>query len=255
MYFKKIWHAFKESFKFKLSFVFVVLYEVLFFLIVMGFIYLFIDVLYRIALSMQNFSALQAEELSVVMQSFLTKSIVTTVGFFLLICAAYAIIQSLAWAQVVDKKLSVKFVARFFGAQLLWALPWALLYWFFIVGLTQSFAIYGIVILSLIFVYLTFLFQHSLMHKGIKESMGAAFSVGFGKMHLLFLPMFIALATAFIWMKVIEVITNILAFTGVQAALSLTNATAFTAIVLSCIVLAPLLAWFKFYMHKVLAIL
>ncbi|MBI4151132.1 hypothetical protein HY492_03330 [Candidatus Woesearchaeota archaeon] len=251
---KKIWRAYKDSYRFKLSFVFVYLYEVLFFLVVMGILYLFVDSLYRIALTFQQLTVAPASpELAAGMQAFLTQSVISTIGFFLLLCLAYTIIQSLAWAQVVGKKLSITFVLKFLGAHVLWGVPWAVLYWFFIVGLTPKFALYGIVILSILFVYLTFLFQHAFVRgKGIKESMAAAFSTGFGKLHLLALPMLLALLTGFVWMKVIEVILNLLAYIGVTAAILLTHATAFTAVVLACVVLAPFLAWLKFYLDAII---
>ena len=225
-----------------MPFAIVLAYEIIFFLVVAGFLMLFRQVLINIATKFggANPYAVSPEAVSAI-KSFFYQSIAATLGLLLLIFIAYIILQGFAWLQVVGGKHSIRYFGRFVLVNLAWFIPWLVVMWFFIVGLQGSFAATGLIVLAILFTHLTFIMQHAFASDKsypIKKSMGKAFSIGIGKIHLFIIPYLLATIVFFIWSQIWRLIPQ-------------TNFN-FALIVLATTVFAPFLAWFKFYLHRLL---
>lgn len=244
-YFRKVWDAFIGTFKdIRIPFVIVIAYEILFFLAVTGIFFLFQEALMRVA---QNFASVNPYSVSPenvsVMKSFFAQSIAVTVGLLFVIFVVYTIIQGLAWLQILERKHTLRYFTRFFLLHLAWLIPWLVIMWFFIVGLKGTFATVGLTILGILFTYLTFIMQHSFVrdpHLGIRKALGAAFSIGIGRIYLFIIPLLLAAVVFIIWSQVWRLVPQI-------------ENLGFGLIILASLVFAPFLAWFKFYIDKLLA--
>lgn len=242
-YLHKIWKSFIDSFKYlRISYLIVIAYEILFFLAVVGIFILFQNILINIAANFSQINpyALSAENVSA-MRAFFVQSIAATIGMLLLAFIAYVILQGFAWLQIVGGKHTWRYFWRFIVLNFAWLIPWVVLMWFFVTGLKGVHATVGLLVLAIFFVHLTFIMQHSFAkdpNLGIKSSIGKAFSIGIGKIHWFIIPYVLGFVVFMIWGQIWRLIPQ-------------TNP-AFGLIILSLVIFAPFLAWFKFYLHRLL---
>ena len=245
MYLKNVWKSFISACKLDLRFIFVLLYEILFVLVVTGLLWLFLDVVYRLALTAKDLPTAAFTPANVdLLKQFYVNSVIAFIVLFILIVFAYVIFQGLGWGQVLKKPLTPRFVWRFFLANLLWLVPWFLAAWFFIVAFQQTFVVWGMIIVAILFTHLTLLYQHELVAKGatIKEAISHAFSNGILGIHRFILPYVLATLVFLLW-------SQIWRFFNLQ------TPSIFTAVMLAGIIFAPFLAWLKFYMNRVLTVI
>jgi hypothetical protein len=237
----KTWKAFRDSFKLGMPFLFSLASEILFFLALSGIAILSAKWLVSIGSSFTGFNPYDiSDKTAAFASSFITQSLLAIGITLLLVFIVYTICQALSWNAIFSRKLSFRFIRRFFLLNVAWLIPWVIVAWFFVVGLQGKFAAFGLVFLAIMFTHLTFLLQHAfLMDHGIKQSMGIAFSVGIGSIHKFIVPYIFAAAVYFLWSLVWYAVPK-------------SNNLGFSLVVLSCVIFAPYLAWFKFYLHKLL---
>ena len=245
-YFKTIWKVFIDSFKLKLPYVFVLAYEILFVLTVTALTFPLPRLLGAIG---EKFTVVAPSRAALTpgavdeLKGFIFQSVSVFVGFMLAVLLAYLIFQSLAWLQITGGKHSKRFFWKFLLANFIWLLPWLFVMWFFVTGLSGKHAAYGLIFLAILFVYQTFIMQNSFVrdpHLGIRKALGAAFSIGIGRIYLFIIPLLLAAVVFVIWSQVWRLVPQI-------------ENLGFGLIILASLVFAPFLAWFKFYIDKLLA--
>lgn len=236
------WKAFLATFRdLNLSFAFVLAYEILFFLSVTGFALIARHLLGNIGVAFAGVDVRYVtESTAAAVQSFFVQSISVFVGLMAAIFIAYVLFQGLAWFTVMHKKPTVKSIGKFYLANLGWCFGWGILMWFVIAGLRSGFAATAIIVLMCLSLHLTALMQHGFISgMGVRHAMGFAFSTGIGKIHTFIIPYVLAVLLFLIWSQVWRLIP-------------LTQATGFAYVALVCLIFAPFLAWYKFYLHRLL---
>lgn len=249
-YFKTLWQQFRDSFRCKNVFVYVFAYEVLFVLVLAVLSSVFVRALGAIAGLVPNVNlyALDAQVVSQ-MRAFFVNSLLVALAFLLVLFVAYSLIQMCAWARVLGKNVSGRFLVWCVWANSVWLLPWVLVSWFVIAGMRDQFAVLAFFVLSVLFVHLSWLYQRALLHHGIKKSVGLAFHVGFGQLGRFVGPYIIALAVLWVWAQAWAFVVFNLEKVGAFVAAP----TSFTLVFLCCVVFAPYFAWLKFYLVKISA--
>lgn len=241
-YLAGVWKTFIGTFRFRMNFLLVLAYEILFFLAVAGFGMLLKRWLISIGTKYSGISAfLVTPENAAMVKGFFFDSIIAGLGFVALCYVAYVILQAFSWRAVVGESPSTKFILRFAGLNIIWLVPWLLIAWFFIAGLKGNYAAGGVAVLVILFTHLTFIMQHTFAHnnKRVKESIATAFTVGFGKLHKFIVPYLFATVLFILWMQVWRLIPQV-------------TTMGFAGVLLLCVIFAPFTAWLKFYIHRLL---
>jgi hypothetical protein len=239
-YLKQIKEAFFRSFKRGFSFLFVFLYEVVFILSTTVLAFFYAGVLGRIGTSFGSIGAYAiTPEATAAVKSFLVNSLLATVVFLLLVLLLYTILQALSWQHVLRTKWSWAFLPRFLLLYLGWLTPWAVIFWFFVAGLRGTYAAYGLTILGILFIHLSFLFQQFVAKgDGFKKSVALTFSIGVGKIHLFLLPYAIGVVIWLLWSQLWRLLPQM-------------SASPFALLAVLCLIFAPLFAWLKFFLSEV----
>jgi hypothetical protein len=241
-YWKSVGKVFLDAFRLDIRFVFVLVYDILFFLLLAGVGVLGGKALGSIASGFTgiNTSIITAETAAAV-KSFFVTSIAAILGFLALVFIIYAVLQALAWATIIQRRPTIKYLVQFFLLNFGWLIGWTAVGWFFTAGLQGGYVTAGVIVLAILFTHLTFVMQHAFVfeNKGIKASMGRAFSLGLGGIHRFIVPYLLAAAVFFIWAQLWRLVP-------VQ------TPSGFAFAALACIIFAPFLAWLKFYLHALL---
>ncbi|HSU72444.1 MAG TPA: hypothetical protein VLJ21_01185 [Candidatus Binatia bacterium] len=241
MYFKRIGTAFITTFReLRMPFVMTLAYEILFVLVVT---LIAVGGRHFLGVVGTQFSAptYVTESTAAAVQSFFLQSMGVMLATLAAIIVAYIILQGFAWLAVVGKKPSGRFFVKFFLLNAGWLFVWAVVGWFFIVGLKSQFATVGLITLALLFLHLTALLQHASVSQGlsVKQSIAYAFSTGIGKLHRFIVPYLLAVVLFLLWSQVWRIVPA-------------QSISGFSFVVLACVIFAPFLAWYKFYLHKLL---
>ena len=245
-YLKATGKTFLHSFKFKLPFVFVLVYELLFVLGLALLSWVLAQVLGSIATNIGDVNPYQfGAETMTQMQTFLTNSVLAAVLFLFAVFIWYAIVQALCWGHILNKTFSAKAIARFVLMNIVWLIPWTLVSWFVIAGVKGNFAVTAVVVVSVLFVHLSWLYQRAVLSNGIKKSVSIAFNTGFGDVLTFIIPYLLALIVLWVWAQLWFVIVVLLQSRGIL----LEAGSAFTAVFLACVILAAFFAWLKFYFN------
>lgn len=108
-------------------------------------------------------------------KSFIFVMILISIILLLIILLFYSITRYPIWTVLANKKITKKDFLKFLGLNLLWWLIFVPLTYFIVVGLKQPHLLIGLVLLSIIYVYLTALLHNTMIGTGsIKKSFSNA---------------------------------------------------------------------------------
>lgn|GEM_PF-4445496 len=221
---------------------FVLAYEILFVLLTAGLFLALGDVLDFIGDSLVSANPVLIQQQSTeALRAFFVNSILAIIGTLVCVFILYVIFQWFGWKTVVKKP--AKFW-KFFLLNLIWLASWLVFDWFIIIGLRGVYAVIGVTILASAFLHLTGILHRTYVagETQIGKAISKTFAIGFGKIHKFVLPYALAVIVFVVWSQVW--ILSPVDSTG-----------GFALISLFCVVFAPFLAWYKFYLNRILDII
>ncbi len=239
-YFKRKWKEFLNSFKLSTSFIYVLLFDVLYVSLAILALVVFGKLAQNLimklnALNLQEITNTtlmenQVKTLTSVMNSLLIYTILLLLVLFIL-CI---ITRALIWNIVLNKKLTLKYLGKFSVLNLIWLL-WIIPFILILSTKNPYSILISSIILAILFIYFTFVL-YTIFTKEVKigKSLKLCFKLGAGKINLFLLPMLFAIVV-FVLVNIIVVAANLI----VQSSL------------IALILLLLYTAWLRFYCSSV----
>ena len=155
----------------------------------------------------------------------------------LLLIVAYSVFKGLIWLQVMKKKVSARFLKRFFLLNLCWWLILLIPIFIFVLGAKQEYLFYSVILFAILYVHFTsimhYVFTNDLrIGKAIKQ----AFAITFNNIRQFLLPYSYIILVYFIILQIFWIVPK----------------TANIMLFASILFIVFFLAWYRLYLSEIL---
>jgi len=239
---KKHWQDFLASLKFRKEFALVMLYDVLLFVLLSILLLVFKNAAQGIIGDLRGITlgtgvtVGQVISYNEILGSVFTTAIISIIALWLLTVLVHSISRGLIWLTLLDRPASLAFFRTFFFADLVWGTAWLVLILFVMASMQPIPGAYATLVLSMLYVHLTTVFQHSCAKTGqFRKPFSEAFSIGLGRLG--------SFVHAYVYLFIGYVIVSQLQ--RVQQGTMLNT-------VIATIVFLAFFAWYRTYMRNIL---
>ncbi|MBI4450958.1 hypothetical protein HY642_03210 [Candidatus Woesearchaeota archaeon] len=262
MAFKHIINAAKQlynSFKFDHRFVFIWLYDALFYflagLATYGYLMLFKSAVLALEPAADAFGTISQisnladpalQGLSEVVLSgrntFLVSIAVYTIFYVVMFAVLYALFKGLIWLVVLRKQPSWKYFSKLFMLDVVWLALWMFAFLLVFVTVKDDYAFPAQALWFLAFIHFTGILHYRYALHGSGKSFGEAFSIGTGKLGRFILPFVVFIVVLALLSKILWPI------------LPHPESKPLDTLMLLVVIFAPIFAWFRPYIASVAGI-
>ncbi len=206
---------FANSFKLGKEFVFIALFDALFYLSIFIFGWIF-SILTKIQMGKLGLVQMDPVALTSIevlesniklAQLFITSLIIYVIIFLLLFIISYTLFKGLIWLTLLGKRPSLKYFKKFFFTNLIWAAIWIIPAILALFGLKPSYFTFVAILELLLYIHLTSILHYSFTEKqNLKKAYSRILPVGFGKIQSFIIPYVYALIVYIIVAQVFRII-------------------------------------------------
>ncbi|MFC1774701.1 hypothetical protein ACFLZN_00105 [Nanoarchaeota archaeon] len=244
VYGNKILNAFKKSFKLKASFILVIIYDVLFWFVMIGGIFLWTMYLSISAkklglVNVQSWSQETFQQNLSYLSGFAYEAAIAVFILLMILTFAYGLLSMLAWGKVVNKKYSWLLLKKFVGLSFIYMI--AFVFFVFLAGGTikESVLPYALILITCVFAHLISLSNNFIAKHNIRITLKNTLIHGF-KLHRFLIPYSFMFFVYFISLVILK--------------LSVYLQSVYLIMFILIVSTLFIIAWFKYFISKVIEV-
>jgi len=237
-YFKTEWKEFLKSFKLKINFVYVLLFDAVFAAFSFLSVILFGKIAQELALKISSLDIQDAatlmESQADVIKSVLNSLLIYAVLLVIILFAICIITQSLIWNTILKKKLTWKYIWKFAVLNIIWLL-WIAPFILILLTKEPTLIIILTILLGILFIHFTMIL-YTIFTREVKigKALKLCFKLGVMKIRLYLIPILFAVII-FVLLNLIMTLINM----------------AVTSVLIGLALLIIFAAWLRFYLSSV----
>jgi len=130
----------------------------------------------------------QLQSIIATLKGFVVFVILTAILFILLTILSWSITQGIIYDILAKKKLSIKYLEKFLLLNMVWFIPWLIIFFIMLLGHKSTYVIPTFYILVLIFMHFSFILYVLFAKENKIRQIKKALKIGITKIHLFILP-------------------------------------------------------------------
>ncbi len=180
------WWAFLNSWRLKKEFVFMMLFDILFWVVLAILTLIMANVLQSPTeqlktINTASFNIGAITSYNAIIESFFITAIITFVVFWLLTVIAYSFSRGLIWLTLLEKPMHTPFFIRFSLLNLIWCTIWTFLIILFMITMVPPISAVMFVLMMLLYAHLTTILHYSYTKtRAFGKAVKDAFGIGLG---------------------------------------------------------------------------